>query len=785
MFDFIRNHQMNIMLALCAVCATMAVLLLLTRFLPKKRKWILIGMELSATLLLFFDRLGYQYGGNPGSLGYVLVRLSNFGVFFITSGIVFLFNLYLIDLLSRKASVSYIPKRLNFVTITSSIGMLLSVVTVFTGLYYSFDSNNVYHRGKYFLISYIIPVICPIIQFTVITEYRKSFSRFIYTALLLYIFLPISMGILQIFAYGISIVNMAMVLVSISLYIFTYLDINDEVQKAHSHEMNLLREEQNSMKQLFAQTTDAFIKALEKRSSYLTGYSKKVAKLSRLIAEKAGKSEAVCEEAYYTGLLHNVALGSIPDSLIQKESGISEDEEKIIKKLPESSSEILSSIKQYPYLSENIRYIHERYDGKGYPKGLKGEEIPELSRIVAISQAYVSMDSKTPIRNPIPKAIIREELVKESGLKYDPVFAETMVLIMDAENSEIHEEHFDPLEKEISCTEYRSKISVGIPVTRDFTEISFDFTPLPQNEGSFSAPSLVLFDSYDRHVHSEQNLIESYSYLEYAELWFDGHYICTSARNLEAKVSPKEDSENQTTYKVSAARFEDHLLVKLNAPEKLTEVIIALPDISKSAYIGITGENCQITNISAIETNNQIAENGIPRIAEKLTYINRLESDIPNVQINSPRASYTQGVNITDKTKIFFHTMSLPGANLVWHCPYIVLYYSDDKKIGGKNYREYAMIKFNGEDDGSKEFSENSFTMKKLDSFKNWTDWKEANKAGYESIIELSKKGNVVHLLTINHGIYIENTCIVKDNPPAVYVALTGDQCALTDIRIK
>ena len=82
-----------------------------------------------------------------------------------------------------------------------------------------------------------------------------------FTALLLYIFLPIAMGILQIFAYGISIVNMAMVLVSISLYIFTYLDINDEVQKAHSHEMNLLREEQNSMKQLFAQTTDAFIKA--------------------------------------------------------------------------------------------------------------------------------------------------------------------------------------------------------------------------------------------------------------------------------------------------------------------------------------------------------------------------------------------------------------------------------------------------------------------------------------------------------------------------------------------
>ena len=204
MFEFIRNHQLNIMLALCAMSALMGILLLITRFLPKRRKWILIAMEVIATLLLGFDRFAYIYSGNPSATGYVMVRLSNFMVFFLTSAIVFWFNLYILDLLSREAKVTSIPGLLSFVGIASAIGMILAVVTVFTGLYYSFDSNNVYHRGRGFLIAYFIPVLCPIIQFLVIHKYRKYFSFYIYLSLMLYIFVPIVVGIIQIFAYGLS-----------------------------------------------------------------------------------------------------------------------------------------------------------------------------------------------------------------------------------------------------------------------------------------------------------------------------------------------------------------------------------------------------------------------------------------------------------------------------------------------------------------------------------------------------------------------------------------------------
>ena len=145
MFDFIRDHQLNIMLTLCAACMTMAMLLLITKFLTKRRKWILILMEVLASALLMFDRMAYVYSGIPDSTAYIMVRISNFMVFFLTSAIVFGFDLYLIDLLTVDGGMDLVPRRITFVGVISVIGMILAIVAAFTGLYYHFDENNVYH----------------------------------------------------------------------------------------------------------------------------------------------------------------------------------------------------------------------------------------------------------------------------------------------------------------------------------------------------------------------------------------------------------------------------------------------------------------------------------------------------------------------------------------------------------------------------------------------------------------------------------------------------------------
>ena len=179
MFDLIRENQMDIMLALCSVCFMMALMLLITRFLPLRRKLVLINMEILATLLLAFDRMAYIYSGGLDRTAYVMVRVSNFMVFFLTSGIVFGFNLFLLDLLDVGVDGKKAPFRLKLVSFLAVIGMLLVIVSQFTGLIYSFDGNNRYYRGPGFLLSYVVPVICPIIQYTVILQNRKKFSRFI------------------------------------------------------------------------------------------------------------------------------------------------------------------------------------------------------------------------------------------------------------------------------------------------------------------------------------------------------------------------------------------------------------------------------------------------------------------------------------------------------------------------------------------------------------------------------------------------------------------------------
>ena len=146
---------------------------------------------------------------------------------------------------------------------------------------------------------------------------------------------------------------------------------------------------------------------------------------------------------------------------------------------------------------------------------------------------------------------------------------------------------------------------------------------------------------------------------------------------------------------------------------------------------------------------------------------------------------FTKGVKVKDIMKIYFHTQSLPDANLVWHCPYVILYYSEDGKVYGKNYREYAMVKFDGEENGSNDNAENVFLMKKTESFTSWEDWEAHNKAGYECQVELYKKGNEVTLRTQNKGILVQNTTRVRNGNKEIYVALSGDQVALTDIRIR
>ncbi len=793
MFDFIRANQLDIMLVLCVCCTLIAFLLLITRFLPPKRKWILINLQLIAVLLLGFDRAAYIYSGDTSDVGYVMVRLSNFVVFFMTSNIMLGFNLYLIDLITNEGKVDVIPTRMKLVNVGAVIGMIMVIISQFTGLYYTFDDNNVYQRGPGFLVCYFFPVILPIMQYSVIHKYRKVFSRLVFTSLVLYIVVPVMVGIIQIFTYGLSIVNMSLVIVTISLYIFAYLDINDEVERAHGIEIANLQKERSSMKNLFEQTASAIVTAVEKKDDFSQGHSMRVADYAKKIARESGKSEEECDDVYHAALLHDVGMIGIPDDLLSKDTGLSEEEYEIIKKRPVISGEILSSIREYPFLAEAARYSYEKYDGTGYPDGLKGEEIPEISRIISVAGAYDSMSSRKRFREPLPYQIVREEFIKGAGAQFDPVFSEIMVNIIDSENKET-EYDITETESEIECGSYRDRISSGIPVVSEITRITFRSVPIKNDEKSFYAPSMILFDSYDKRVHDNEKSIKAYSYIEYGEIWFNGHNISTNARNIktiknesinESEAGLNNNSDVGESYEIIAARLGDHMKITTKCATHKVETIIALPDKSKSSYIALTGENCRIFDIIVAKTDEKVKEADIPRIVETISFTNRMESDLPNIQSDGHRTAMTRGVDVKNGTRLEFHTMSLPSANLVWNCPFIILFYSDDKTIGGEGYLEYAVIKLNGEVSGNDAVANNNSVIKRDDGFPGWDVWKTANKKGMECRVDFIVEKNKIILFTENFGISIENTTTILDGTDVCYVALTGDQVAITDIRIS
>ncbi|MCR5356287.1 MAG: HD domain-containing protein [Lachnospiraceae bacterium] len=791
MFELIRGSQLNIMLFLCGACGIMALLLLFTRFISKSRRRIIIAMLLIAFFLLWFDRLAYVYAGVPGHKAYIMVRLSNFMVFFLTPGIVLGFNTYLMDWLTHEGGFDTVPRRLKVIGFAAGIGMVLAVVSAFTGLYYYFDETNTYHRGNGFLIAYIIPVLCPLLQYTVIRQYKNVFRKLIYISLILYIFVPIACGILQIFAYGISIVNMSMVAVSISLFIFTYVDINNVVLQAHQVELKNAQGEKEHLLKLFDQTATAFVSAVEKKDDYSKGTSVKVARYAEMIARMSGKDDEECRKVYYAALLHDVGMIGVPDKVIKQESDPDKWDYEAIRKKPLIGREILSSISEYPYLSQGAYYSHERYNGTGYPEGLKGKEIPEIARMIGVADAYVTKMSKKRYRDPRPDFVVREAFIRGAGEEFDPEFAKIMVKIIDSGQGEKSAESSVEVEKALVCGQYRDTVSRGIDVESDERRITFECYRDTDDPEVFSAPSIVLFDSFDKRIHSDRKTIGEYHYLEYGEVWFDDHMITTAARKMVvnecAETGTAQDGDDSTSagkYEIIASRYEDHMKLKMTGPHYTKEITVALADGSKSVYIGLTGEHCRLKNIKVEPTGEKTGIDDIKRIADEISYIDHLESDLKNVQIDRNRSASTEGMEITNRHRLVFHTVSLPGSSFIWHCPYLVLFYSENGMVDGPGYREYIMIKLNGEDNGSNDYANNRFVMKKTDDFPGWDRWKELNSEGVECTVTFERKGNRIVLKTENQGIKIESTTTLLDDKERVYAAVTGDMVAITDIRV-
>lgn len=182
---------------------------------------------------------------------------------------------------------------------------------------------------------------------------------------------------------------------------------------------------------LNANIINALAGTIDAKDRYTSGHSQRVAKYSKELAKRMGKSEEEQNLIYYAGLLHDVGKIRVPDEVINKPGKLTNEEFNLIKIHPISSFHILKDIYNDKQVAMGAKFHHEKYDGTGYPNGLSGENIPEIARIIGIADAYDAMASNRSYRKALPQAVVRSEIEKNTGTQFDPEIARIMLQLID------------------------------------------------------------------------------------------------------------------------------------------------------------------------------------------------------------------------------------------------------------------------------------------------------------------------------------------------------------------
>lgn len=175
------------------------------------------------------------------------------------------------------------------------------------------------------------------------------------------------------------------------------------------------------------QALETLANTIDAKDKYTNGHSNRVAKYSMEIAKRMGKDENEAISIYFMGLLHDIGKIGIRDDIINKTNKLSDEEFQVIKNHPIIGYEILRNMTEIPSIEYGARWHHEKYDGSGYPDGLKGDEIPEYARIICVADAYDAMTSTRSYRAAMDQKKVRSEIEKGKGKQFDPAIAQIMI----------------------------------------------------------------------------------------------------------------------------------------------------------------------------------------------------------------------------------------------------------------------------------------------------------------------------------------------------------------------
>lgn len=184
-------------------------------------------------------------------------------------------------------------------------------------------------------------------------------------------------------------------------------------------------------------TMRSLIQAVETKDFYTRGHSERVSKASVLIGRRAGMREDRVASLRYAGMLHDVGKLGVPTEVLQASGRLTDEQYEAIQQHPVRGREITKDLEFLGEAIEGIHLHHERIDGRGYPLGLKGSEIPEFARIIAVADAFDSMTTTRSYRGArsIEEAV--QELRECKGSQFDPVMVEALIEALDQQGWEL------------------------------------------------------------------------------------------------------------------------------------------------------------------------------------------------------------------------------------------------------------------------------------------------------------------------------------------------------------
>lgn len=191
-----------------------------------------------------------------------------------------------------------------------------------------------------------------------------------------------------------------------------------------SFEIKKYKERHERDNERIQESIETFTGFIDAKDPYTNGHSSRVADYTRLIAKKMGYEGEELDRVYYVALLHDCGKIGVPDNILGKPGRLTEDEFEVIKSHTTRGCDILTHFKSLTGVEEGAHYHHERYDGKGYPEGKAGEDIPLIARMICVADSFDAMNSNRCYRKRLSKDDIIKEIEKNKGLQFDPKIAD-------------------------------------------------------------------------------------------------------------------------------------------------------------------------------------------------------------------------------------------------------------------------------------------------------------------------------------------------------------------------